>query len=60
MDTKPSLEEGFLEALKDAVTIINKLAPHCRDVSHLIEICQLGISNESQLHFLLRLTQAKR
>ena len=61
MDNKqPSLEEGFQEALKDVISIVTKLGPHCKDLSHLLEICQLGINNESQLHFLLRLTQAKR
>lgn len=61
MDLNPkeqSLEEGFADALNDLIGIVTKLGPLCRDLAHLIKICQLGLKDKDQLHFLMRLVQS--
>ena len=56
---EPSPEEGFTAALEDVVAIAEKLIQHCPTTESLVEVCKLGLSNASQLQFLMSLTMSK-
>jgi hypothetical protein len=63
MPDKPTQEEveaSFKESIKDAVTLLVKLNPHCKTVGDVVNILQLALDNESQLHLLMSLVAQKK
>lgn len=57
--TEPTPEQEeltFLTALEDIIQISSLLSPLVGDsVSELVEICKLGVDNDSQRRFLLKM-----
>lgn len=49
-----SPEEGFREALEDAVSVIKKLAPVCGTFDEMTGVCELALTNDAQLRLLMK------
>jgi hypothetical protein len=46
-------ESSFRSALADVCVIVKKLAPHCKTVQELIDLCSFAQSNNAQLRMLM-------
>lgn len=54
--SQEQVEEQFRDALKDLVTIGEKLAPWCRTTAELVDVAKLAVDNDGQLRMLLAMT----
>lgn len=59
-DVKPDPEDGFREALKDVVMVLQRLSPHCRSLADAVSVCQVALENDSQLRLLMSLSMQKK
>lgn len=50
----PQQEEGFREALKDVVAVVEKLAPYCQSFDDLVSMVKLAVENDGQLRLLMK------
>jgi len=48
-----TVEESFRSSLRDAIALMEKLAPDCSSVQEMIEMAQLALKNDGQLNMLL-------
>ena len=50
------VQDNFRDALKDVLTIVEKLSPHCHTLDDLISVAKLAVEDDSQLRLLMSLT----
>lgn len=56
---QPFSLDNFRSELKNAITIIEKLAPFCKTYSEMVELCNLAVTNEAQAKLVLDLITKK-
>jgi hypothetical protein len=49
----PTPEDRFRELLRDVISIIEKLAPHCSSISDLVGMARLAIENDGQCRLMM-------
>ena len=52
-------EISFRSSLEDVATIAAKLAPYLESSADVVEVCKLGMENESQLRLLMGIVAAR-
>ena len=58
--TKLTEEEAGKEALKDMITVVEKLSPYCNSFEELVGMARHALENDGQLRLLLALMKSKR
>ena len=50
---------SFQEMLKDVSDLVQAVAPHCESLTELVELCELGATNETQARILIDLVMTR-
>lgn len=57
---QPTAEDSFRSSLEDVILIIEKLAPHAKDLDGMMGMLKLALTNDSQLGLIMHMVRPVR